>query len=84
MQGVSLVLSSCQALGHQPEPATLACLEAAMRAGLPAFKRGELASCLEAFRAWSYCPGADLLQVSDLPCGSPPLHDSSCVQKRRS
>jgi hypothetical protein len=62
-QGVSLVLSSCQALGHRPEAASLACLEAAMRAGLPRYKRGELAACLEAFKAWGYCPSSDLLQA---------------------
>ena len=62
-QGVSLVLSSCQALGHRPEAASLACLEAAMRAGLPRYKRAELAACLEAFKAWGYCPSSNLLQA---------------------
>lgn len=63
MQGVSLVLSSCQILEHQLARATLASLSAAMRAGLAAYKRSELAACLEAFKARGYHPGADLLQV---------------------
>ena len=63
-QGVSLVLSSCHAMGHRPEQQTLASLVGAMRAGLARYKRSELAACLEAFQAWRHDPGSDVLQVS--------------------
>ena len=67
LQGVSLVLSSCATLKHSPERGTLACMSAAMRRNLAAFKRQELASSLEAFKAFNFHPGNDLLQV-------PPAH----------
>ncbi|KAK9909614.1 hypothetical protein WJX75_005137 [Coccomyxa subellipsoidea] len=62
-QGVSLVLSSCATLKHTPERGTLACLSAAMRRSLAAFKRQELASSLEAFKAFNYHPGNELLKA---------------------
>lgn len=58
------MLSSCHAMQHRPELQTLTSLAGAMRAGLAGYKRSELAACLEAFQAWSYDPGSDLLQVS--------------------
>lgn len=66
VQGVSLVLSSCATLKHTPERGTLACLSAAMRRSLAAFKRQELASSLEAFKAFNYHPGNELLKVHPL------------------
>lgn len=80
-QGVSLVLSSCAALKHQPGKGTLACLSAAMRRALPAFNRNELASCLEAFKAFNYHPGNELLQVgSSTQVSSPvPICRLSCL-----
>lgn len=57
------MLSSCVALKHTPERGTLACLSAAMRRNLASFKRQELASSLEAFKAFNYHPGNELLLV---------------------
>ncbi|BDA42803.1 hypothetical protein COCOBI_03-6960 [Coccomyxa sp. Obi] len=62
-QGVSLVLSSCATLKLTPERGTLACMSAAMRRNLAAFKRQELASSLEAFKAFNFHPGNDLLKA---------------------
>ncbi len=57
------MLSACAGLKHTPERGTLACLSAAMRRSLAAFKRQELASSLEAFKAFNYHPGNELLKV---------------------
>ena len=63
-QGVTLVLETCCQLQHQPGEALLEALAAAMRMALPAFKRLELASCLDAFKALAFHPGNELMQVS--------------------
>ena len=66
LQGITLVLSTCCQLQHQPSEGLLEALAAAMRMTLSAFKRQELASCLDAFKALAFHPGNDLIQV--LPC----------------
>ena len=63
-QGITLVLSACCQLQHQPSEGLLEALAAAMARSLSAFKRQELASCLDAFKALAFHPGNDLIQVS--------------------
>ena len=70
-QGVTLVLETCCQLQHQPSEDLLEALAAAMRMTLLAFKRQELASCLDAFKALAYHPGDELIQVS--------WHGCTCV-----
>ena len=62
-QGVTLVLSAFCTLQHQPSKGVLEALAAAMRPSLNTFKRQQLASCLDAFKALGFHPGNDLIQV---------------------
>ena len=64
LQGITLVLSACCQLQHQPSEGLLEALAAAMGRTLSAFKRQELASCLDAFKAVGFHPGNELIQVS--------------------
>ena len=67
-QGVTLVLSAFCTLQHQPSKGVLEALAAAMRPSLSTFKRQQLASCLDAFKALSHHPGNDLIQVIYILC----------------
>ena len=68
LQGITLVLSACCQLPHQPSEGLLEALAAAMGRSLSAFKRQELASCLDAFKALGFHPGNELIQVSLCRC----------------
>lgn len=57
------MLSAFCTLQHQPSKGVLEALAVAMRPSLSTFKRQQLASCLDAFKALGFHPGNDLIQV---------------------
>ena len=67
LQGLTLVLQSCCGLQHQPAEGLLEALAGAIRLTLECFKRAELASCLDSFKALGFYPGNDLMQVRTCP-----------------
>ena len=60
------MLSAVCTLQHQPSGGVLEALAAAIRPGLSTFKRQQLASCLDAFKALGFHPGNDLIQVTPI------------------
>ena len=67
LQGLTLVLQSCCGLQDQPAEGLLDALAGAMRLTLECFKRAELASCLDSFKALGFYLGYDLMQVRTCP-----------------